>query len=102
MRSVVTVLAAAAALVSMAGVASAQQRECRPAMSATVTSQPTPEVGEAAAIALWTAKTAAEHYPVFSNWTNAQAKSVACERYTGALGFNVYRCTAQAIPCRIP
>lgn len=87
---------------ALAPAALAQQKECRPAMSATAVSQPTQEVGEAAAIALWTAKTTAEHFPVFANWSNAEARSVACERYTGALGFNVWRCTAQAVPCRIP
>lgn len=101
-RTAMIFIAAAGAALLAAGPAAAQQKECRPAMSATATSQPTEEVGQAAAIALWTAKTAAEHYPVFSNWTNAESTTVYCERYTGALGFNVWRCTAQAIPCRIP
>lgn len=78
-----------------------QQIECRPAMSGTATAQPTPEIGEAAAIAVWATKVTAEHFPVFANWTNAEAKSVACEVYTSAIGLNLWRCTAQASPCRI-
>lgn len=102
MRLGPTLLIAAAALLGAAGAASAQQKECRQAMSGTASAQPAQEVGEAAAIAVWAARVTATHYPVFANWTNAESKTVACEVYTSAIGFNLWRCTAQAIPCRIP
>lgn len=79
-----------------------QGKECRDPVSGTASAQPAREVGEAAAIAVWAARTSAEFYPVFANWTNAEARTVACEIYTSAIGFNLWRCTAQAIPCRIP
>ncbi len=102
MRLISTVLFAGVALGASALVASAQQLECKPAMSGTASAQPTQEVGEAAAIAVWTAKVTAEYFPVFANWSNARSTTVWCERYTSAIGFNLWRCTAQALPCRIP
>ena len=102
MRIGSALLVAAATLCAGAGAASAQQLECKPAMSGTATAQPTQEVGEAAAIAVWTAKVTAEYFPVFANWSNARSTTVWCERYTSAIGFNLWRCTAQALPCRIP
>ena len=81
---------------------SVQGKECRPPISGTASAQPTQEVGEAAAIAVWAARTTAEYFPVFANWTNAESRTVACEVYTSAIGFNLWRCTAQAIPCRLP
>ena len=77
-------------------------KECRDPISGTASAQPAREIGEAAAITVWAARTTAEFYPVFANRTNAEAKTVACEVYTSAIGFNLWRCTAQAIPCRIP
>jgi hypothetical protein len=102
MRPGYTLLIAMAALLGASGGAFAQQKECKPAMSGTASAQPTEEVGQAAAIAVWAAKVTAEHYPVFANWTNAESTTVACEIYTSAIGLNLWRCTAQAIPCRIP
>jgi hypothetical protein len=90
-------------LAVLPGVGAAQaKKECEPAeygRSGTILDKPLAESG---AIADWAAKVRQRHSALYAHWEHAENKVAACESFGGgAQDPGLWRCMAQAEPCRM-
>ena len=67
----------------------------------TVKSHPTRITAEAAAVAVWSTRTARIFTARYANWQNAENRRFSCSRYTTVIGINAWRCRAVANPCAL-